>query len=64
MESAEDGPSQPAAEPKQHMDRDVEMAIEHDRISWGGGSAPSLPSIDDDPQAVSHEDVVCKVHKS
>ncbi|KAI0525519.1 S-adenosyl-L-methionine-dependent methyltransferase [Xylaria bambusicola] len=53
MESTEDGPSQLAAELKSqsHPARNMEMAIEHDRISWGGGSAPSLPSIDDDPHS-------------
>ncbi|TRX88120.1 hypothetical protein FHL15_010966 [Xylaria flabelliformis] len=31
-------------------DNPVRMMTEDDRISWGGGSAPSLPSIDDDPE--------------
>ncbi|RYC60301.1 hypothetical protein CHU98_g5919 [Xylaria longipes] len=35
---------QPA--PESHM----RMMTEGNRLSWGGGSAPSLPSIDDDPE--------------
>ncbi|KAI1363481.1 S-adenosyl-L-methionine-dependent methyltransferase [Xylaria arbuscula] len=48
--------SEPSAESKQQMDLAgrMPMAIDQDRISWGGGSAPSLPSVDDD----SHSDAM------
>lgn len=53
-EDTEAGPSQPSAEQKQQIDPAgrMPMAIDQDRISWGDGSAPSLPSVDDDSHSV------------
>ncbi|GAP83985.2 putative methyltransferase domain-containing protein [Rosellinia necatrix] len=45
---------------QQTLARHLASMSEHNRLSWGGGSAPSLPSIDDDPNsdAVSITDSV------
>lgn len=54
-EKAEDGPGGPCQDPnvaqQQNPARRIGGVSEDDRISWGGGSAPSLPSIDDDPDS-------------
>ncbi|KAI0405260.1 S-adenosyl-L-methionine-dependent methyltransferase [Xylaria palmicola] len=47
-----EGPTAPSQEPRVSHEPTLagrmEMIVQDNRISWGGGSAPSLPSIDDD----------------
>jgi hypothetical protein len=61
MDITEDGTSAPSLDPnvsqQQTLSSRMEMMMTaDDRMSWGAGSAPSLPSIDDDPRDVSDED--------